>query len=55
MACTGVFYPLKHSQRFLGTTDKFDELTYYAERFDRLINNTFYRPPAVKTAQSRGG
>ena len=26
---------------------------YYAERFDTVeINNTFYRPPAVKTAQS---
>lgn len=50
---TGVFYPLKQGQKIPGTTDKFDELEYYAERFDTVeINNTFYRPPAAKTAQS---
>ena len=50
---TGVFYPLKQGQKIPGTRDKFDELAYYAERFDTVeINNTFYRPPAVKTAQS---
>ena len=31
---TGVFYPLKHGQKIPGTKDKFDELAYYAERFD---------------------
>jgi uncharacterized protein YecE (DUF72 family) len=50
---TGVFYPLKHGQKIPGTKEKFDELAYYAQRFDTVeINNTFYRPPAVKTAQS---
>lgn len=50
---TGVFYPLKQGQTIPGTKDKFDELAYYAQRFDTVeINNTFYRPPAVKTAQS---
>jgi uncharacterized protein YecE (DUF72 family) len=50
---TGVFYPLKHGQKIPGTKEKFDELAYYADRFDTVeINNTFYRPPAVKTAQS---
>jgi uncharacterized protein YecE (DUF72 family) len=50
---TGVFYPLKHGQKIPGTKEKFDELAYYAERFDTVeINNTFYRPPAVRTAQS---
>jgi uncharacterized protein YecE (DUF72 family) len=50
---TGVFYPLKYGQKIPGATAKFDELAYYAERFDTVeVNNTFYRPPAVKTAQS---
>ena len=50
---TGVFYPLKQGQTIPGTKAKFDELAYYAERFNTVeINNTFYRPPAVKTAQS---
>ena len=50
---TGVFYPLKQGQRIPDTKEKFDELAYYAERFDTVeINNTFYRPPAVKTARS---
>ena len=50
---TGVFYPLKHGQKIPDTKEKFDELAYYAERFDTVeINNTFYRPPAVKTARS---
>lgn len=50
---TGVFYPLKQGQKIPGTKRKFDELEYYAERFDTVeINNTFYRPPAVKTALS---
>jgi uncharacterized protein YecE (DUF72 family) len=50
---TGVFYPLKHGQTIPGTRAKFDELAYYAERFDTVeINNTFYRPPAERVAQS---
>ena len=50
---TGVFYPLKQGQKIAGTNERFDELAYYAERFDTVeINNTFYRPPTVKTAQS---
>src|SRR5688500_18546680 len=50
---TGVFYPFKQGQKIPGTKQKFDELAYYAERFDTVeINNTFYRPPAAKTALS---
>ena len=50
---TGVFYPFKQGQKIPGLRAKFDELAYYAERFNTVeINNTFYRPPAVKTAQS---
>ena len=50
---TGVFYPFKQGQAIPGQAGKFDELAYYAERFDTVeINNTFYRPPAAKTSQS---
>jgi uncharacterized protein YecE (DUF72 family) len=50
---TGVFYPLKQGQAIPGKKRKFDELEYYAERFNTVeINNTFYRPPAAKTSQS---
>jgi len=50
---TGVFYPLKQGQAIPGKKRKFDELEYYAERFNTVeINNTFYRPPASKTSQS---
>jgi uncharacterized protein YecE (DUF72 family) len=50
---TGVFYPFKQGQKVPGSNHKFDELAYYAERFNTVeINNTFYRPPAVKTAES---
>ena len=50
---TGVFYPFKQNQAVPGEQRKFDELAYYAERFDTVeINNTFYRPPAPRTAQS---
>lgn len=49
----GIFYPLKQGQKIPGTTAKFDELAYYAERFRTVeINNTFYRPPAAKTSTS---
>ena len=50
---TGVFYPFKQGQKVPGSKAKFDELAYYAEHFNTVeINNTFYRPPAAKTAQS---
>jgi uncharacterized protein YecE (DUF72 family) len=50
---TGIFYPLKQGQKIPGTNAKFDELAYYAERFNTVeINNTFYRPPAISTARS---
>jgi uncharacterized protein YecE (DUF72 family) len=42
----GIFYPPKK-------TKKFDELAYYAERFDTVeINSTFYRTPAVNVTKS---
>ena len=45
----GVFYPLKQGQTIPRTKTKFDELAYYAERFNTVeVNNTFYRPPAVR-------
>ena len=50
---TGIFYPYKHGQKIPGTAQKFDELAYYAERFDTVeVNNTFYRPASAKTAES---
>jgi uncharacterized protein YecE (DUF72 family) len=50
---TGVFYPLKQGQIIPGTKTKFDELVYYAQRFNTVeVNNTFYRPPAARVAQS---
>jgi len=50
---TGIFYPLKQGQTIPGTKAKFDELAYYAERFNTVeLNNTFYRPPAEKVAES---
>ena len=48
---TGIFYPLKQGQTIPGSKGKFDELAYYAERFNTVeINNTFYRPPAARTS-----
>src|SRR5918992_519886 len=42
----GIFYPPKKAK-------KFDELAYYAERFDTVeINSTFYRTPAVNVTKS---
>jgi uncharacterized protein YecE (DUF72 family) len=50
---TGVFYPLKQGQKIPATKTTFDELAYYAERFDTVeVNNTFYRPPAVRVVES---
>ncbi|HET7694917.1 MAG TPA: DUF72 domain-containing protein [Vicinamibacterales bacterium] len=41
----GVFYPEKKPKEF-------NELTFYAEHFDTVeVNSTFYRIPAVKTAE----
>jgi uncharacterized protein YecE (DUF72 family) len=45
----GVFYPLGSS----AGGRRFDELTYYAERFDTVeVNSTFYRIPAPTVAAS---
>jgi uncharacterized protein YecE (DUF72 family) len=43
-AWTGVVYPARQGQRWRG--GKFDELSYYAERFDTVeVNSSFYRTP----------
>jgi uncharacterized protein YecE (DUF72 family) len=42
----GIFYPARRPRGF-------DELAYYAERFDTVeVNSTFYRPPDPGLAQS---
>ena len=47
----GIFYP-PHAKGASGK-GKFDELAYYAERFDTVeINSTFYRTPAVNVTKS---
>src|SRR5688572_5340346 len=47
----GIFYP-PHAKSGRGKA-KFDELAYYAERFDTVeINSTFYRTPAVNVTKS---
>jgi uncharacterized protein YecE (DUF72 family) len=47
----GIFYP-PHSKSTRGK-GKFDELAYYADRFDTVeINSTFYRTPAVNVTKS---
>src|SRR5262245_32527316 len=39
----GIFYPARRIGRGRG---RFDELAYYAERFDTVeVNTSFYRPP----------
>jgi uncharacterized protein YecE (DUF72 family) len=46
----GIFYP-PHPKR--SGKGKFDELAYYAERFDTVeINSSFYRTPAVNVTKS---
>ena len=48
-----MFYPLKHGQKIPDTKQKFDEIAYDADRFDRSRSTTrSTRPPAVKTARS---
>jgi uncharacterized protein YecE (DUF72 family) len=47
----GIFYPVA-GKRPRGS-GKFDELKFYAEHFDTVeVNSSFYRIPAVTTAQS---
>ena len=46
----GVFYPSTRSRR--AGTDRFDELRYYAERFDTVeVNTTFYGPPRAEVTE----
>jgi uncharacterized protein YecE (DUF72 family) len=46
----GIFYPVGGSARTAGR-GKFDELAYYAERFDTVeVNSTFYRVQPPQTA-----
>lgn len=49
----GIFYPAKRTAAAGRGKGKFDELAYYAERFDTVeINSTFYRTPAVTVTKS---
>jgi uncharacterized protein YecE (DUF72 family) len=51
----GIFYPrpTKGRRRRAGTGEKFDQLAYYAERFDTVeINTTFYGQPKPTVAQT---
>lgn len=51
-AWNGIFYP-PHAKSTRSGKGKFDELAYYAERFDTVeINSTFYRTPAVNVTKS---
>ncbi len=54
----GIFYPAGKAKTALGKTGKsgkFDELAYYAERFDTVeINSTFYRTPAPQCHEELG-
>jgi uncharacterized protein YecE (DUF72 family) len=48
----GIFYP-PHAKGARAGKGKFDELAYYADRFDTVeINSTFYRTPAVNVTKS---
>jgi uncharacterized protein YecE (DUF72 family) len=43
----GLFYPATRSKR--AGTDRFDELTFYAEHFNTVeVNTTFYGPPRAE-------
>jgi uncharacterized protein YecE (DUF72 family) len=47
----GLFYPTAGGAR--PRRGRFDELAYYAERFDTVeVNSSFYRPPTPATARS---
>ena len=50
----GIFYPPREGRRSAGSRrGKFDELAYYAERFDTVeINTTFYGQPKAAVAQT---
>ena len=53
----GIFYPpareIPPQRQAAGKAGKFDELAYYAERFDTVeINSTFYRTPAINVTKS---
>jgi uncharacterized protein YecE (DUF72 family) len=51
-AWAGVFYP-EAARGPRGGVGRFDELAYYAERFDTVeVNSTFYRPAAPAVAAS---
>ena len=48
---TGTVYPARQGRVWRGR--KFDELAWYAERFDTVeVNSTFYRIPTVETTRS---
>lgn len=48
----GLFYPPGRTRR---TGLRFDELRYYAERFDTVeVNSTFYAPPRAEVTRSWG-
>jgi uncharacterized protein YecE (DUF72 family) len=49
----GIFYPPQPAAKRGVARRKFDELAYYAERFDTVeINNTFYGQPRAAVAQT---
>jgi uncharacterized protein YecE (DUF72 family) len=48
---TGIVYPVRQG-RIVGGK-RFDELTFYSERFDTVeVNSSFYRIPSAKTTRS---
>jgi uncharacterized protein YecE (DUF72 family) len=48
---TGVVYPARQGRVWRGR--KFDELTWYAERFDTVeVNSSFYRVPSPETTRN---
>jgi uncharacterized protein YecE (DUF72 family) len=52
-AWNGVFYPARHERTRPRRGAAFDELSYYAERFDTVeVNSTFYRSPAQNVARA---
>jgi hypothetical protein len=51
---TGVFYPLKHGQIIPDTKAKFDELKYYAERFDTVESTARSTARQPRGSLSRG-
>lgn len=48
---TGIVYPARQGARWRG--QKFDELAWYAERFDTVeVNSTFYRVPSTDVTRA---